>query len=315
MSVRVFDAAATEALLPYGRLADEIGVVLGEFTAGQLRIAERTVLPLERGTLLCMPASDDKLTITKVVTVHPGNAAVGKPTISAEMIVADAATGERIALLEGAAVTRRRTAALSLLALKRLLGQRTVEGPVLVFGAGDQARGHCEALSSDPRTARTEFVIAARSATRAEGLVADLRSLGVNARMTDHPESVLPSAAVVVTATTSLTPVLTSKPRDGAVVCAVGAFRHDMAEVAPDVVAGAELVVVDTLHGAKAEAGDLIQAAAAGAWNWEGAVPLFDLLAANPARAADQQGGYSIFKSVGHAMYDLAAARVAFGAR
>ncbi len=323
--MRVLDSAATEQLLPYDRLADEIAVVLREYADGRLRIAERTALPLARGTLLCMPASDDRLTITKVVTVHPGNAAAGRPTITAEMIVADAATGERLALLEGGTVTRRRTAALSLLALRHMLGGSRLGGPVLVYGAGDQARGHCEALSAGfgvgsaagaaagaggAGRAPLEFVIASRSAARAETLAADLRAQGSAAVVTNDPDAVVSEAAVIVTATTSLRPVLTLTPRPGAVVCAVGAFRHDMAELAPAVVAGASRVVVDTLQGAEAEAGDLIQAVAAGVWRWDAAEALVDVLSGD---TTSPKTGYGIFKSVGHAMYDLAAARLAFG--
>lgn len=315
MSLQVLGAAATEALLPYGPLADEIALVLREFAAGKLRIAERTALPLERGTLLCMPASDDALSITKVVTVHPGNAATGLPTITAEMIVADAATGERLALLEGRTVTRRRTAALSLLALRHLVGEAAAQmpGPLLVFGAGDQARGHCEALMAGLSERRTplEVVIASRSEGRASALAADLRVDGIAASITDDPDSVVPAASIIVTATTSSAPVLTVRPRPGAVVCAVGAFRHDMAELSPAVVSGAGRVVVDTIDGARAEAGDLIQASEAGEWSWDGAETLVDVIDAAPDLRTTN--GYAIFKSVGHAMYDLAAARVAFG--
>lgn len=320
MTYPLLDEAATEALLPYPRLADEIAAVLRERAAGALRIAERTALALERGTLLCMPAADARLLIAKVVTVHPGNAQLGRPSITGEVVVADAATGERLALLDGGAVTRRRTAALSLLAA-RLLAARLLEADeepgatgrrtLLVYGAGDQARGHCEAFAG-ALGADLEVVIATRpgaqSQPRAAELAAHLRSLGVAASLTSDPDGAVPRADLIVTATTSREPVLTTSPRPGALVCAVGAFRHDMAELSPAVIGGAARVVVDTRAGAEAEAGDLIQAAAAGTWQWSAAEELVDALAARPASAT----GYTVFKSVGHAMYDLAAARVAF---
>lgn len=315
MSYSLLDEAATEALLPYARLADEIAAVLRERAAGRLRIPERTALALERGTLLCMPATDDRLLITKLVTVHPGNAELGRPTITGEVVVADAATGERLALLHGGAVTRRRTAALSLLAARLLAPDQEPSAgdlrTLLVYGAGDQARGHCEAFASAVG-ARLAVVIASRPApgsrARAAALAAHLRGLGVAAGVTSDPEAVVPRADVIVTATTSRAPVLTRSPRPGALVCAVGAFRHDMAELSPAVIGGAARVVVDTRAGAEAEAGDLIQAAAAGAWQWSAAEELVDVLGSRTTATA----GYSVFKSVGHAMYDLAAARVAF---
>lgn len=335
MTYPIFDEATTEESLPYSRLADEIARVLREASAGEIRIAERTALPLARGTLLCMPASDERLTITKIVTVHPGNTGGPLPTISGEVIVADAATGRRLGLLHGGAVTRRRTAALSLLAARQLLtdrqspaadgaGERSAPLTLLIFGAGDQALGHGEAFSEGLRGLRGSLrvLIASRTPERVASLVARLGARGVAAAVCDDPEAALADADIVVTATTSRTPVVTSAPRAGALVCAVGAFRHDMAELSPAVVGGADRVVVDTLAGAKAEAGDLIQAVAAGAWRWEAAEQLLDVLAAaggssSPPRGSavtrvPARGQYNVFKSVGHAMYDLAAARVAF---
>ena len=70
----------------------------------------------------------------------------------------------------------------------------------------------------------------------------------------------------------------------------------------------ADVIVVDTLEGAREEAGDLIQAERTGALSWENAVPLEDIL-----RTSERPEGTVVFKSVGHALWDLAAARTAFG--
>src|SRR5690606_39063136 len=139
-------------LLPYGALRDELAAVLAEHEGGGLFLKERVILPLPRGTLLAMPASDSRLSITKVVTVHPGNTSRGMPTISGEVIVARAEDGTRLGLLHGGTVTLRRTAAVSLLAA-RLMGVEERRGSaarhLLVMGAGDQARGHAEAFTEE----------------------------------------------------------------------------------------------------------------------------------------------------------------------
>jgi 1-piperideine-2-carboxylate/1-pyrroline-2-carboxylate reductase [NAD(P)H] len=88
-------------------------------------------------------------------------------------------------------------------------------------------------------------------------------------------------------------------------VCAVGAFRHDMTELSPQLVSHGS-VLVDTLPGAKEEAGDLIDAARSGHWSWEQARQLIDFL------EGPRLPGPIIFKSVGHALFDLAGARLAF---
>ena len=329
MSYRFFDANETAALLPYGALRDELAVVLAEHEKGELFLEERVVLALPQGTLLAMPASDARLSITKVVTVHPGNSARGVPTISGEVIVARADDGTRLGLLHGGTVTMRRTAALSLLAARLMGVEERAARRLVVIGAGDQARGHAEAFTEELTIERV--TIASRGLPRAERLAADLRGRGVLAAAvapgTPEFEDAVRAAGVIVTATTSSTPVVASGVRADATIFAVGAYRADMAELSPAVVASARRVVVDTLAGATHEAGDLIQAAAAGAWEWSSARTLLGLLAeagaavhrggaGRPARRtpADEAitGGHQVFKSVGHAMYDLAAARVAF---
>jgi 1-piperideine-2-carboxylate/1-pyrroline-2-carboxylate reductase [NAD(P)H] len=95
---------------------------------------------------------------------------------------------------------------------------------------------------------------------------------------------------------------------EGAFVAAVGSFEPGAAELPAGLLARAA-VVVDTLEGARAEAGDLIQAERAGAFSWENAIPLEDIL-----RSSERPEGTVVFKSVGHALWDLAAARTVFGA-
>ena len=106
---------------------------------------------------------------------------------------------------------------------------------------------------------------------------------------------------MVLTATTSATSVLPDFVGQNAFIAAVGAFKSSMAEVPPGLVRAAR-VIVDSLEGAQAEAGDLIQASI----DWSAACALEDVLGEpRPAR------GPILFKSVGHALWDLAAARVA----
>ncbi|HLU82262.1 MAG TPA: delta(1)-pyrroline-2-carboxylate reductase family protein [Trueperaceae bacterium] len=326
MSHRFYDADETAELLPYGALRDELAAVLAEHARGELFLKERLILPLPQGTLLAMPASDARLSITKVVTVHPGNTARGMPTISGEVIVARADDGTRLGLLHGGTVTMRRTAAVSLLAAGLMgLGKTRGTEPrrMLVLGAGDQARGHAEAFTEELEV--DGVTVASRTKDKAEVLASYLRTRGVETDVVEPGTSAfteaLLGAQIVVTATTSTTPVITGTLRQDASVFAVGAYRSEMAELSPAVVATARRVVVDTLAGARHEAGELIDAVAAGVWQWSAAVTLLDLLAAGPtlgAPAASRHhtatGSHQVFKSVGHAMYDLAAARVAFPA-
>jgi ornithine cyclodeaminase len=97
-----------------------------------------------------------------------------------------------------------------------------------------------------------------------------------------------------------------SVPED-AFVAAVGSFEPGAAEL-PEGLVGRAVIVVDTLEGAREEAGDLIRAEKAGAFDWSDATPLEAVL-----RTSERPEGTVVFKSVGHALWDLAAARTVFG--
>ncbi len=301
--MEVLDARQTVSRLPYIELADSIHrVALARHEEG-VQAPPRMALPLpEGGVLLIMPATDGETTITKLVTVHPGNAALGLPSIQGEVVVMEAATGKRLGLLDGAAVTARRTAALSLLAARTLAPRP--EGPLLIVGAGTQGRAHLEAFREGLGVARV--FIASRTAESAEALARHAESLEVSAEVISSPEEALDSVSLIVTATTSREPVLPDSVPDGIFIAAVGAFNPEMAELPPALISHST-IVVDTLDGAMEEAGDLIQAVRAEAFRWEDALSLEDVLV-----GSHHPTGPVIFKSVGHALWDLAAARSAF---
>lgn len=292
--MRILDALETSRLLPYAELLGEIQAVLKNKKAGRARAPERLVMELPAGgSLLLMPAVDDQLAITKLVTVHPKK----RSSVKAEVWVMSAHTGERIALLDGAAVTARRTAAVSLLAAKLLAPNR--DGPLLVVGSGVQAKAHLEAFHD--ALGISEVYVCSRSSQNAARLADYATSLGLKALVIGNPAEVSGKVTLVVTATTSSSPVIPDNLRSTAFVAAVGAFRPDMAELPTGLIGRASLFV-DSLEGAKAEAGDLIQASV----DWSRVTPLENVI-----KGARPQKGPVVFKSVGHALWDLAACRLA----
>jgi 1-piperideine-2-carboxylate/1-pyrroline-2-carboxylate reductase [NAD(P)H] len=301
--VEILGAEETAARLPYVDLAESIREMTLKRGSDEVQAPARMALPLPRGgVLLAMPASDADLAITKLVTVHGGNTELGLPTIQGEVVVMEAASGRRLGLMDGSVVTARRTAALSLLAARELAPRPN--GPLLIVGAGTQGRAHLEALREGLGTSRV--VVTSRTPERAAALVQRAEDLGMEARAVEDPEEALEEASLVVTATTSREPVLPEAVPEGVFVAAVGAFEPEAAELPPALISRST-VVVDTLEGARAEAGDLIQAERIGAFSWENAVLLEDVL-----RAPERPDGTVVFKSVGHALWDLAAARTAF---
>ena len=300
---RILDAKETAAALPYAALADAIRDVALARPSDAVQAPPRQALPLPDGAvLLVMPASDGELAITKLVTVHPENARRGLPTIQGEVVVMEASTGTRLGLLDGATVTARRTAALSLLAARELASRP--RGPLLIVGAGTQGRSHLEAFREGLGV--SEAYVSSRTRESAEALAGHAETLGMDAAVVSDLGAALADAGLVVTATTSREPMLPDGVTGGTFVAAVGSFQPEAAELPPGLISDAT-VVVDTLEGAEEEAGDLIQAEKAGAFRWSDATELGEVL-----RGRERPTGTVVFKSVGHSLWDLAAARTAF---
>ncbi|WP_354686887.1 delta(1)-pyrroline-2-carboxylate reductase family protein [Cupriavidus necator] len=310
MSLVPLDAASTAARLPYPELAQAIADMLGELRAGTAMAPARMALAVGdaeggEGMLLVMPARNRSLVMTKNITVHAGNPQRGLPAILGEVVVADAHTGERLAMLDGPTVTGRRTAAVSLLAAQRFAAQP--QGELLIVGAGVQALTHLEAFAEGLGVRKVW--LHSRTRDKAEALAAHARTLGLEADVTDAVETVLPRVSMVVTVTSSRTPVLPDLDsglwRDHHFIAAVGAFRPDMCELPPALCHAAAdhgRLLADTLFGIEDEAGDLLQAGI----DWATVQPFeAAILQADAIRA--RAGSPLVFKSVGYALWDLAA--------
>lgn len=295
--MRAYDAAATAALLPYVPLSEEIAATLARKAKGQVAAPERLSLPLPGGgVLLVMPASDGEVAVTKLISVCPGNPARGLPLIQGQVAMVRAETGQPLGALDGPEVTARRTAAASLLAASLLAPNP--RGPLLVVGAGVQALSHAMAFASGIEAG--EVFVCSRARAKADALVARLRAAGVEARAVDRAEEVLDRTPLVVTATDSPQPVIPARVRPDAFIAAVGSFSPERAEIPAELVRRCR-IFVDDLASARAEAGDLLLAGI----DWAEAIPL-----ENVSGRLEFEGPV-LYKAVGHAALDLAAARLA----
>ena len=265
----------------------ELAEALRRVLLGNVRAPRRVVLEIPGGRFLVMPAADEHLAIVKLVTVRPDE----QPSVFAEIWVRRFDTGE-VFRLPAEELTVRRTAALSLLAARTLAPRK--RGALLLVGAGRQALGHLEAFSEG--LSLTRVVVRGRSRERVRALVARARELGLEAEA--DPGAYPKDLAFVVTATTSSTPVLGADLPEGVFVAAVGSYTPDARELPEALVSRAELVVADT-EDARAEAGEL-------AGLPRGRVRLLAELLKAPPRPR----GLVVFKSTGHAIFDLAAVRV-----
>lgn len=300
--MKILDAQATARALPYGRLVPAIVQAARDLASGALRAPERLVVPLAgEGVLLVMPAVSADVGITKLVTVQPDNASRGQPAIQGEVIVFDSDSGERLLLADGPTVTSRRTAAVTLLGVD-LLAPAPPKSALLI-GTGAQALAHLEALNAYLGIGR--FWIAGMHLQNAREFVAAAQAQLPDIEMTPLTASDLPPEGVgsdiVVALTTARKPVVPAGLPATTLAIGVGAFRPDMAELPPALLQDRR-IVVDHLHGAQTEAGDLLQAGV----DWNDVTDLPRLL----AEPAGTTRAPALFKTVGHAAWDLAAARV-----
>ncbi|MCS7325404.1 MAG: delta(1)-pyrroline-2-carboxylate reductase family protein [Anaerolineae bacterium] len=297
--MRCLSAEETATCLPWNALVDELHRVLQAMRDGRVVAPLRQQLELSRGgVLLTMPAADDDFAVVKLVTVHPHNETLGMPRVQGEVVVMRAESGERLMWLDGQVVTARRTAALSLLAAQALASPQAQRGPLLIVGAGTQAEAHLFAFADAYKD--MHIFIFGRNLARAQALAARAAAQGIAAQAVDDLQAVLPECGMVITATNSTSPVLPDAVREDAFIAAIGAFTPSMAELPPSLVRRARLVV-DTLDGARHEAGDLIQAEV----DWTRVEALAAAVLEPP------RSGVTVFKSVGCALWDLAAARAA----
>ncbi|CAN5523721.1 ornithine cyclodeaminase [soil metagenome] len=305
MTLRLIQARELTSLLPM----ETAIVALGAAFAGPPRGAPpRTHVALNGSDLLLMPARGDGGIGVKLVTVNPDNPGRGLPLIHGAYVLFAPGTLETVGIIDGAALTGLRTAAVSGLATRLLA--REDSRKAVIFGAGTQAHAHLDAMRAvRPIEAVT---VVSRTAARAERLVERARSLGLSAEA-GEAQSVT-DADIVCTCTTSDKPVFDgSLLARGAHVNAVGAYRADARELDERTIGGAQLVVVETRESAMEEAGDIVLALASGAIADAGDVAELEEVV-DGRRSRQAADDVTVFKSVGVAFEDLAVARAAFDA-
>lgn len=292
-------------------LVRAMGEAFASLGDGTARVPERAVVPSEHGTTLVMGAwSQHHGLAAKVVSVFPDNRQRDLPTTMGLLVALDPQTGQPIGLLDGATVTAWRTGAASGLATE-LLAPPSADTLALI-GCGAQARTQLLGVAA-VRPLRSVWVYGPRPA-RVKRFIDDMQA-SVQARLhpADSAEDAVRRAAIVCAATSSTTPVFDGTALPGGVhINAVGAFRLDMHELDVATYRGAQ-VFVDHPPAAAAEAGGLMAAVAAGASRTADWTPIGEVFAGRePARRHD--GQRTLFKSVGLAVQDVAAASVLLAA-
>ena len=304
-----YSAAQIEALLSYSKLADAIGAAFLDE-----RISAPTRMHLTTGeatpdVVLIMPAwRRGGLGVIKVVTVRPANTLRNLPSVQGVSLLFDEASGTPVATLDATALTRWRTAATSLLAARYLA--RPTSAVFAMLGSGAVAE-HLVRAYAHEFPLRT-VLIWSRTQAHARRLAASLElGSSVSIMTTTDRESAVRQADIICCATMAETALVCGDwVKPGSHVDLVGAFTPRMRE-SDDVLMKRAEIYVDTRAGALEEAGDLAQPLYTGVISASDILgELADMVRHGPGPLRRHHQSITVFKSVGHAIEDLAAAEV-----
>ena len=299
--MRYVGSEALSELLPMGAAIDALEAA---FASDRLADAPpRAHVDVPDGTLLVMPAAGADGVGVKLVTLNPSNPDAGLPFIHGVYVLFDPGSLVPSVIIDGAAMTGLRTAAVSGLATKHLA--RPDAGRLVIFGAGTQGNAHLDAMRAVRRLKHVTVV--SRTVERASALVEKARAYGVDAEVADPPA--VSEADLVCTCTTSDEPVFEGRHlRPGVHVNAVGAYQPTSRELDDDAVSRAR-VVVETRAAAMEEAGDILVPMRAGVIGEDHVVAELSDVVRGEVSVRTSGDDVTLFKSVGVAFEDLAIAR------
>jgi alanine dehydrogenase len=215
----------------------------------------------------------------------------------------DAQSGEMIALIEADRLGQLRTGATTGVAVSRLAVPAASE--VGLFGTGHQAETQLEAVAAVRKLSRV--LVYGRNAARRKAFAARMAErLAIEVTPVERPEQAVANLPIVVTATTSATPVFRGRDvAEGALVCAVGSNWQNRAEIDVEVIQRAGTIVCDSVEACRNEAGDVREAIERGMFSWSSAIDLGDVVAGRSSARRDERS-IVLFKSVGLAIEDVA---------
>lgn len=297
--MRYLDEADVRAVLRWDSLIAAMEQALAAFSSGHVIQPVRNMLTIEESKryLGIMPAVTEEAMGLKLVSFYPGNAGTGVPTHLAMILLFRTDTGEPLAVMDGRLITEMRTAAVSAAVTRHLA---LPESRVLaLLGSGVQASAHLEALSRvrqfDEVRVWSQTPEHARRFAEEHGV-----------RAAPDAESAVRDADVIVTATNAREPILRGVwLKSGAHVNAVGSPRPTWRELDDDVMASGVLIV-DSREAVLKESGDVILSKA----------PIYaevgEIFAGTKPKPGF--GCTTVFKSVGIAVEDIAAARLVYEA-
>ncbi len=304
--MRLISADEISPLLPMNRAISLMREAFKMISDQQVSVAHRQTLDVTSGTGLLMGAAhDDQGIVAKLVSVVPSNLRKGLPGSIGLVLLMDPETGEPLALMDGTRLTAIRTAALNACAVDLLA--RPDCRVALVIGCGTQASAQLSGLQAVREL--VQIRVMGRDKERTESFVRLHRQkMNVNLISVEDPALALDGVDIIVSATNSLDPVIPGAliPA-GCHVSGIGSFKREMCEFDSELISKAT-IFVESRQTAMLEAGELMAAVEADVTTQDDWTELGEALSGDrPGRRHDDE--ITFFKSVGHAVFDLLAAR------
>ena len=309
--MRYLNARETMRALPQEGVMDAVEQALCTYEARTYVMPDRMAVDCGEGNLLLlMPCVAMGNLSTKLVTVYPGNKARTRPVIEGLVVLSDQSTGEILALLDGKTVTAMRTGAVTGVSIRHLA--RADARTVGLVGCGVQ--GYYQLLYACAAREIERVTLFDAVAAAIPPLIERLRSAlpGMPIEVAESAAALLRASDIVITATTARQPVLPDEAGlfEGKHCVAIGSFQPEVREYPDSLFSRVARVWVD-IDFAKEESGELIIPMRHGLLREEQIETLghFILSGRGPERGTY---GTTFFKTVGMALFDLTAARLAY---
>jgi ornithine cyclodeaminase len=309
-SMLAIDGATARSLLPMDRCIDLMADALAGLARGEAANPLRTVVPVPAdvpSALAAMPAvlANPPAMGVKIISIFPGNHGAGIESHQGFVILFEGEHGSPVALIDAIAITAIRTAAVSGLATRLLA--REDAGDLAILGSGTQARSHLAAMHAVRPLRRIRAWSPHRE--RLDAFIQEAAEIGSEVEAMDTARAAAEGADIICTVTAAASPVLEGAWLDpGAHINAVGSSVAGNRELDSEAVRRARLFV-DRRESARNEAGDYLIPLREGAIGEDHIVAEIGEIAAGMAEGRRSPEDITLFKSLGLAIEDLAAAR------
>lgn len=289
------------------QMEDAIGVIedaLIKYAHNQYVMPDRTFSQVnDEDTLLIMPCFVDDCIGLKVVTSYPSNRSTDSPVTQGLVMINDLKTGDPLAIINGTILTAIKTAAVSGVGIKYLKNKAKTVGLV-----GTGLQGLYQLLAAEAVTPVETIYLYNRSPEKIRSFIDKYRSISKNNTeiivVSDLLE-LINKSEVIITATTSLTPVLPNEAEiyENKLIVGVGSYKSNMRELPQKLFEEADYYFIDSEKG-KEECGDIIDPIKNGWLQEEQVILLSELIIGNMKLESFQNNSPIIFKTVNMALFD-----------